>query len=195
MRKLIVANIVSLDGCCEGPGSDVMVMPMDGFFDAYNAERLEAADTLLLGRSSYELFRGFWPQMADNADATPAERAISRLENSIEKIVISDTLTPDDTDPWRDTTRIVRRADAYEQISELKGGPGRDILVFGSRTLWNDLLAADLVDELHLMVGAVVVGAGTPIFGGQAASRLRLLGTRTSDDSDNVLVQYSVGPA
>ena len=50
MRKLIVSNIMSLDGYYEGPGENVMVLPMDEAFDAYNAERLRAADTLLLER-------------------------------------------------------------------------------------------------------------------------------------------------
>jgi dihydrofolate reductase len=189
MRKRIVTNIVSLDGYYEGPGGNVMVLPMDQSFDAYNAERLRAADTLLLGRNTYEGFKSFWPGMADAPDAT--HREISRLDDAIEKVVVSDSLGADQTDPWRDTTRIVRRADAHAQIAELKRGPGRDILVFGSRTLWNDLLKAALVDELHLMVGAVVVGAGTPAFGNPPAPPLRLLDTRTTEGSDNVLVRYA----
>jgi dihydrofolate reductase len=195
MRKLIVSNIVSVDGYCEGPGADVMALPMDHSFDSYNAERLAAADTLLLGRSSYELFRGFWPPVVNDPDASPAEREVSRLENAIEKIAVSDSLTEDQTDPWRETTRIVARADAHEQIAELKPGSGEDILVFGSRTLWNDLLAAGLVDELHLMIGAAVLGGGTPAFGDGLTTRLGLLDTRTFDDSDNVVVRYAAAQA
>jgi dihydrofolate reductase len=191
MRKLIVANIMSLDGYFDGPGGDVMVMPMDDRFDAYNAERLAAADTLLLGRRSYELFKEFWPPMVDSPDATPAEREVSRLENAIEKVVVSDTITADETDPWRDTTRIVRTPDAHAHIAGLKRGSGRDILVFGSRVLWNQLLDAGLVDELHLIVGSVVVGGGTPIFGTKSSPRLRLLDSQTWDGSDNVLVRYA----
>jgi dihydrofolate reductase len=63
MRKLIVCNIMSLDGYYEGPGGNVMVLPLDQAFDAYNAERLRAADTLLLGRTTYDGFKGFWPSV------------------------------------------------------------------------------------------------------------------------------------
>jgi riboflavin biosynthesis pyrimidine reductase len=56
----------------------------------------------------------------------------------------------------------------------------------------NDLLTKDLVDELHLMIGPVVLGAGTPLFDGQPAVSLRLIETRMWDDSGNVLVQYEV---
>jgi dihydrofolate reductase len=191
MGKLIVTNIVSLDGCYEGPGANVMALPMDQSFDAYNAERLESADTLLLGRTTYELFKGFWPQMADHPDATPVHRQISRRENAINKVVVSDTLTADQTDPWQDTTTIVGRGKAHDYIAELKDRPGRDILVFGSRTLWNDLLTAGLVDELHFIVGAVVLGAGTPAFAATPTAPLRLLGTHTWDDSHNVLIRYA----
>jgi dihydrofolate reductase len=65
-------------------------------------------------------------------------------------------------------------------------------LVFGSHTLWNDLLAHDLVDELHLMIGPVVIGAGTPVFDGPPKASLRLIDTRKWDGSGNVLVQYEV---
>jgi dihydrofolate reductase len=197
MRKLIVSNIISLDGYYEGPGKNVMVLfdyrwevyPMDESFDAYNAERLHAADTLLLGRTTYDGFRGFWPSVADDPNATPIQREISRLNNAIDKVVISDSLTSEETDPWHNT-RIISRADAHEQIAELKRQTGKDILVFGSHTLWNDLLANDLVDELHLMIGPVILGAGTPVFDDQSAVSLRLIDTRTWDGSGNVLVRY-----
>jgi dihydrofolate reductase len=65
-------------------------------------------------------------------------------------------------------------------------------LVFGSRTLWNDLLANDLVDELHLTIGPVVLGAGTPVFDEQPAVTHRLIDTRMWDGSGNVLLRYEV---
>ena len=194
MRKLIVSNLVSLDGYYTGPGDNVMVLPLDEAFDAYNAERLRAADTLLLGRTTYDGFRGFWPSVADdpNPQWTPTHREISRLDNAIDKVVISDSLTAEQTEPWHESTRIIRRADAHEQLAELKRQPGNDILVFGSHTLWNDLLANGLVDELHLMIGHVILGGGTPAFDGQPPASLRLIDIRRWDGSDNVLVQYEV---
>jgi dihydrofolate reductase len=199
MRKLIVSNIMSLDGYYAGPGKNVMalfdyrfVYPTDESFDTYNVERLRAANTLLLGRISYEGFRGYWPSVADDPEATPANREISRLNNSIDKVVISDSLAPEQTEPWHHNTRIIRRAEAQAQIAKLKRQSGKDILVFGSRTVWNDLLAHDLVDELHLMIGPVTLGAGTPVFDGKPPVSLRLIETRTWDGSGNVLVQYEV---
>jgi dihydrofolate reductase len=194
MRKLVVCNMVSLDGYYEGPGGDVMALPFDEGFDDYNAERLRAADTLLLGRKSYEGFKSYWPPVADDPDAPPVERQISRLNTAIDKVVVSDSLTADQTAPWHNT-RIVSRADAHQQITELKSGAGRDILVFGSHTLWNDLLAHGLVDEMHLMIGAGVLGAGTPAFEGRPPVSLRLVDTRTWEGSSLVLVRYAVEPA
>ena len=61
--------------------------------------------------------------------------------------------------------------------------------------LWNDLLAHGLVDELHLMIGPVVVGEGTPAFQGQLAGfALRRIDVRELDGSENVLVRYEVRP-
>jgi dihydrofolate reductase len=141
MRKLIVSNIVSLDGYYEGPSKNVMDLfgyrfgayPADESFDAYNAERLRAADTLL-GRTSYVGFKSYWPPVTDDPDAPPTVREISRLNNAIDKVVVSDGPSAEETEPRRNT-RIVRRADAHERVSELKRQTGKDILVFGSRTL------------------------------------------------------------
>ena len=199
MRKLIVSIAMSLDGYYEGPGKNVMALfdyrwdyPTDESFDAYNAERLRAADTLLLGRVSYDGFKSFWPSVADDPNATPIQREISRLDNAIDKVVISDSLTSEETNPWQHNTRIISRAEAHAQIAELKGQPGKDILVFGSRTLWRDLLANDLVDELHLMIGPVVLGAGTTVFDDPPKASLLLIDTRSWDGSGNVLVRYQV---
>jgi hypothetical protein len=70
------------------------VYPLDESFDAYNAERLRAADTLLLGHVSYDGFKSFWPSVADDPNATPIQRQISRLDDAIDKVVISDSPTP-----------------------------------------------------------------------------------------------------
>jgi dihydrofolate reductase len=191
MRKLIVANIVSLDGYHEGPGKDVMAMPFDEAFDEYNAERLRAADTLLLGRTSFEGIKSYWPPVVDDPDARPVVREISRRNNAIDKVVVSDSLTPEQTAPWHNT-RIVKRADAHEQIADLKRQQGGEILVFGSRTLWNDLLVGGLVDELHLMIGPAFLGGGTPVFGGPERVALRLLESRTLEGSELVLARYGV---
>jgi dihydrofolate reductase len=190
MRKLIVTNIVSLDGYYEGANGNVMAMPFDQNFSAYNVERMRAADTLLYGRKTYEGFKGYWPEVQNNPAVTEDEREISRIQNAIEKVVVSDGLTEEQTGPWRGTTTIVRRGEAHARIAAVKQGPGRDILIFGSRTLWNDLLATGLVDELHLIVGAGVLGNGTPAFDAMPIS-FRLLGTRTWQDGNNVVLLYA----
>jgi len=191
MRKLIVSNIMSLDSYCAGPGKDTSFLPMDGAFDAYNAERLRAADTFLLGRKTYDMFRGFWPSVAENASASSTNREISRLMNAIDKLVISNSMDLAQPEPWLNT-RVIRRADAHKQLAKLKRQTGKDIFVGGSHIMWNDLLANGLVDELHLMVGPVVVGAGTSIFKGQPDVSFRLIDMRKWDGSENALIRYEV---
>lgn len=202
MRKLIVANIISLDGCYEGPDRNVMALPMDEAFDVYNAERLAEADTMMLGRMTYELFRGFWPTVAEQTELldslSPAGREanleIGRRMDTIDKIVVSDSLQPESPSAWKRPISVVDRSRIHDTIGQLKQRNGKDIIVFGSRTLWTDLLAHDLVDEVHIMVGAVMLGRGTPIFGGQDSRSFELIGTRTWDSSDNVLLKYRPRP-
>jgi dihydrofolate reductase len=191
MRKIVVVTIVSANGCSAGEGDNVMALPMDSAFNSHNLERLEAADTMLLGRSTYDGFRGYWPTVEHDSSQDDTNQAISRRNNAIQKVVVSDTLTGDDTDPWTNTTTIVGRADAHEFLSNLKQGDGGDILIFGSRTLWNDLLRAGLVDEVHLMVGPVVLAGGVPAFEETTAADLTLLEVRRFDGSQNVVLRYA----
>src|SRR5947207_574606 len=81
---------------------------------------------LLLGVRTYSGFKSFWPGVAGDPKFSAMDREISRLDNAIQKVVVSDSLTPDQTEPWRDTTRIVRRADSHAAIAELKRGSGNE---------------------------------------------------------------------
>jgi dihydrofolate reductase len=192
MRKIKVFNVVSLDGFHTGPDNDVSVMfpMMGGVFDTYTAELLRTADTTLVGRVSFELFNSFWPDVVRNPDSpqwTDEQRELAKAGAAVPTIVVSDTLTGE-----LPNVRIVRRADAHRQITELKHQAGNDILITGSRTLWNDLLVHGLVDEIHLMIGNVVLGAGIPAFAGKLPASLRLTEVRNWRDSDNILVRYEV---
>lgn len=192
MRKIIVYNVISLDGYHTGSGNDVSVMfPMMGdVFDSYNTELLGAADVQLMGRVSFELFQSFWPKVAENPTSdewTDAQRDLSEAGKSVKGIVVSDTLEGH----WQGV-RVIKRQDAYEEIAELKRQEGKAILITGSRTLWNDLLAHDLIDEIHLLIGNLILGEGVPVFVGKTPASLRLIETRRWENSDNVLLRYEV---
>lgn len=192
MRKVVVCNIVSLDGFYTGPGGDMTVIPFDKGFSEYNLERLRTADSLLLGRTTFEVFRSYWPAIAEDTSQPLVEREIARLNTAMEKIVISNSLKPDKVEGWG-PARVVKRAAAHVQVASLKQSPGRDILVFGSHYVWNDLFKAGLVDELHLMIGAGFVGEGLQIFENQPVGRLHLMDSHRFDDSSLLLVKYAVG--
>jgi dihydrofolate reductase len=196
MRQVIVSNIMSVDGYYEGPGHNVMVLNMDEAFDAYNLERIRAAGTVVLGRTSFEGFSSYWPGIAD-APADPGNRALSegnrelsRVYNQLPKTVVSDSYSVPTDNPWYRVTTVVKRAEAPEWLSAEKERGSGDILIFGSRVTWNGLLAQGLVDELHLMISPDAVADGTPIF--EAPVELALLDARRFEDSSNVLLCYAV---
>jgi dihydrofolate reductase len=187
--------MVSVDGYTEGPGVDVMAMPMDLAFADHNAERAREARSFLFGATTYRGAVTYWPHHARSSGMPESHYYIAqRYADGIPITVVSDSLTEQDTGPWREQTTIVRRSDAHEAVARLREQDG-DALIFGSRTLWTDLLAHGVVDELHLMIGPKIVAGDHHAFAGVPETELRLLDVRRWNDSDNVVLRYATAPA
>jgi dihydrofolate reductase len=196
VRTLVVSNIMSVDGCYEGPGRNMMVLNMDEAFDAYNLERIRSADVVLLGRSSFEGFSSYWPGIVtappdpDNRALSEVNRAISRIYNQLPKVVVSNSYRVPQDNAWHGQATVIAGAEVADWVDAARGQGSGDILVFGSRSMWNSLLGQALVDELHLMVSPNAVGSGTPLV--NSAVDLDLLEVRRFDGSSNVLLRYAV---
>jgi dihydrofolate reductase len=157
MRTLIVTEFVTLDGVMESPGGEAGHPHSGWVFDYFGPEQGEyklaetlAAETLLIGRKTYDGFAAAWP----SRDGEFADKM-----NTMEKVVVSTTLV----DPEWKNTRVLS-GDVVGGVRELKQGDGGPILVAGSKTLVDTLIENDLVDVLRLMVFPVVVGGGLRLF-------------------------------
>ena len=183
MRKIILFNMVTLDGFFEGPNHDISWHNVDAEFNDFAIDQLKSAEGLVFGRVTYQLMASYWPSEL----ATKDDPVVAGLMNRLPKIVFSKTLTKVD---WNNT-RLAKGAERVaEETTKLKQQPGKDLLLFGSADLASTLTQLGLIDEYRIMVNPVVLGSGTPMFKGvKDKLRLKLTNTRTFR-SGNVLLYF-----
>jgi dihydrofolate reductase len=181
--QIILSDFISLDGVVQAPGGadedtdggfrhggwsmpffdpDVMGSTID--------EIAGRTDALLYGRRTWQVMAGAWPERAGDPFAD--------WINAVEKHVVSDTLSESDL-TWEPTT-LVRGADLLPAVTALRERSGRDVNIMGSSQLVRTLLAADLVDELNLMIEPIALGGGKGIFPSDGEARRFELVSATS---------------
>ncbi len=200
MRTLTVCNFVTVDGRYEDDDHDIASFfehqhpdyAGADSFDHYTTSLMRESDTLLLsGRRSYLGNMEYWSGVRGNPDATAIRREFAERILAMEKIVVSDTITGADIASYPNT-RIVPVADARAVVAELKGGSGRGILILLGRVLWNDLMEAGLIDELHLVTFPLIAGSGVSLFDRRPPIALKLLGVDVWEESGNVLMRWRI---
>jgi len=164
MRKVVLWIGMSLDGFTSGVGEQLdWLVPHATRPESEPVFRRlrERSDTVLVGRVNYEGFAGYWPAVKDDPKAAPNDVAISRWLDEVPKIVFSRTLREV---KWKNSR--LAKGNAADEVAALKRAPGKDIIIQNSTRLAQSLLAADLVDELQLIVAPVLLGAGRSLFSG-----------------------------
>jgi len=179
MRKLIVAEFITLDGVIQAPGSAEEDTEggfvFGGWTQAYwhddiGAHFFEAmtnADTLLLGRKT-------WQGHGAAFDPMPEGDPFGDVMKSKKKYVVSTTLKS--TELWRNSTIISKNV--VEEIRKLKEQPGQNIVLDGSSVLVHTLIENDLVDEYTLHVYPLVLGGGKKLFPDGKRVNLKLINSQ-----------------
>ena len=180
MRKIIVNTFVSLDGVMQAPGGKGED-PSDGFdqegwsvnywddrMGQVMSEFMGKPFDLLLGRKTYEIFAGYWPNAGDEPGAAPL--------NAATKYVVSNTLERTNWQPSH-----VIKGDVVVQIQRLKDQDGPELQVHGSAHLIQTLIKHGLVDQFNLWIFPVLLGRGKRLFGdGVLPGGLRLVASQPS---------------
>jgi dihydrofolate reductase len=175
-RKVVAGYFLSLDGVAEAP--DRFLTAWDDETDASGVELIASQDAVILGRRTYDEWAEFWP----DSDIQPFASFI----NAVPKYVA--TSTPLERE-WANS-RVIDGG-LVDFVRQLKGGSGGDIGLHGSISVARTLLAADVVDELRLVIVPTIVGSGQRLFDGLPPIRLETIRS-SATPSGHLLVDYRV---
>jgi dihydrofolate reductase len=186
MRKLVYWVHTSVDGFIDGPNGEFDWPTMGPELSAYSESLDKNVDTLLFGRPVWEMMVGFWPH-AESLTDDPHTTKFAPFWRATEKIVVSHSYAGDD---W--TSRVIS-SDLGQQVTELKAGPGGDLLLTGGSALAGALAQLGLIDEFHIAIHPVVLGGGRPLFANpEHRNHLRHVETSVLD-GQVVVSQYRPG--
>ena len=161
MTKIITTTWVSFDGFISGPNGEMDWIGeiYDEAMGKYEGDLVDSADALIFGRVTYESFAGSWPHVPDNPNVSEGEKAYARRLNAMRKIVFSRTLASAD---WNNSTLLTEIVP--EEVERLKRETERDILIYGSASIVQELTNLGLIDEYQVLVHPVILGGGKPLF-------------------------------
>jgi dihydrofolate reductase len=178
MRKVIVSNLISLDGFFEGPNRELDWFVVDEEFFDYARDLLRTVDTILFGRVTYQMMASYWPTTTEN------DPVITHKMNNLSKVVFSKTLSAVE---WNNSSLV--KENIAEEISQLKRQPGKDMVIFGSGNLVSTLTQLSLIDEYRIIVNPLILGNGNPLFK-DLHDRLNLKLIKTKTLGSGVVILY-----
>jgi dihydrofolate reductase len=161
MRKLVVSLNVTLDGFVAADDESLDWHPpywTDEIAET-TAELLSRADTILLGRNTYQAMAAYWPFQAKCMSFPRTDIAYADMMNNYQKVVLSSTMNA----VWWNNSLLLN-GNLQKEITRLKKQHGRDILTYGSISVVKKLTAVNLVDEYQFWVHPVILGHGKPLF-------------------------------
>lgn len=186
MRKLIVWNLMTLDGYFEGTKPwdlEFHLLAWGEELERYSTDLGNEGDLLVFGRKTYEGMAAYWPTATESPE-------IAAFMNGIAKIAVSRTLKKAD---WNNTQVV---ADPVGELTRLKAQPGKTIFIFGSAELVDTLLKAGLIDEYRLCLVPVVLGGGNSHFKpAEKQQQMKLLESKALKNGSVILRYEPVNPA
>jgi dihydrofolate reductase len=184
MREVVADHLLSLDGYFAGAKDEIDWFKFDEESLEWSRNLLRAAQSIVLGRRTYELFMQYWPTPQAKKD----EPVISQLLTALPKFVFSRTLES----PTWENSQVIRSSPA-EAVREMKHGDGGHILLLGSANILSALWKEQLVDELNIRIQPIVLGKGRPLFPEPETRRILTLKECRMFQSGVAALRYAVG--
>ena len=181
MGKLILFNMMTVDGYFEGEDQSLEWHHVVTEFNDFAIEQLNSSDILVFGRVTYELMAGYWP----SKDALKNDPVVAEKMNSISKIIFTKTM---DKATWINTRHFRDHPELV--IVELKKNSTKNIYVFSSAYLSETFNRFKLFDEFRIMLNPIILGKGIPLFNNIPGQINLTLHQSRVFKSWNILLQY-----
>lgn len=184
MRKIIVFNLLSLDGYFAGVDGNIDWHNVDDEFNDFAVTQTKTFGTIIFGKTTYKMFEEYWPVALKDPTTSSDDRQIAQTINNIEKIVFSKSIEKVE---WNNT-KLLHEINP-EEINKWKEMDGAPMVIFGSGTIVQQMTELGLIDEYRIMINPVILGEGKSMFEKVPMQKLKLADTKIFK-SGNVLLTY-----